>query len=145
MECLSIAHTHTLYPEYHNFNTLLAHACILPTSSLTPASSPVSCPPAHLCPHSPLTLLSHACVLPTSPMPTSSPVSTGDLLTLVLVQAGVQQNARLLRVSGLHYLAGSQVLEGFRTAASACALHQPTIAGPSISIVSIHKFRNWGW
>ena len=30
--------------------------------------------------------------------------------------------------------------EGFQTAASAHVLRQPTIAGPSISIVSVHKF-----
>ena len=46
----------------------------------------------------------------------------------------------LLRVSALHYSTRSQVLEGFWTVASAHALHQPTIAGLSISIVSIHKF-----
>ena len=39
----------------------------------------------------------------------------------------------MLQVSALHYLARSQVLEGFQTVASACVLHQPTIAGPSIS------------
>src|SRR5882724_1604803 len=33
---------------------------------------------------------------------------------------------RMLRVSALHYLAGDWVLGGFRTAASACALRQPT-------------------
>ena len=46
----------------------------------------------------------------------------------------------MLQVSALHYLAGDQVLEGFGTVASACVLCQPTIAGPSISIVSVHKF-----
>src|SRR5882724_1996324 len=47
----------------------------------------------------------------------------------------------LLQVSALHYFIGSWVLEGFWTVASAHALHQPTIAGLSISIISIHKFR----
>jgi len=51
-----------------------------------------------------------------------------------------QMASILLQVSALHYLAGSWVLEGIRTVASACALHQPTIVGPSISIVSVHKF-----
>ena len=31
--------------------------------------------------------------------------------------------------------------EGFRTVASACVLHQPTIVGLSISRIVIHKFR----
>src|SRR5882672_11532345 len=74
-------------PCPHSPPTVLAHTRILPTS-LTPTSSPVSCTPAHPCPHSPPTLLSHTCNLPTSlPMPTSSPVSTGDLPTLALVPA----------------------------------------------------------
>jgi len=47
----------------------------------------------------------------------------------------------LLRVSALHYLAGDRVMEGFWTVASAHALHQPTIAGPSISRIAVHKFR----
>jgi len=34
----------------------------------------------------------------------------------------------MLQVSALHYLAGSRVLEQFQTVASACVLHQPTIA-----------------
>ena len=38
------------------------------------------------------------------------------------------------------YSAGSQESEGFQTVASACVLCQPTIAGPSISIVNVHKF-----
>src|SRR5882724_6406761 len=46
----------------------------------------------------------------------------------------------MLQVSALHYSAGSQVSEGFWTVASAHALHQPTIAGPSISIINVHKF-----
>src|SRR5882724_11415430 len=40
---------------------------------------------------------------------------------------------QVLRASALHYLAGDRVTEGFRTVASARALRQPTIAGPSIS------------
>ena len=32
-------------------------------------------------------------------------------------------------------------LEEFQTVASAHVLHQPTIAGPSISIINVHKFR----
>ena len=43
-------------------------------------------------------------------------------------------------MSALHYSAGSQELEGFQTVASARVLCQPTIAGLSISIVSVHKF-----
>jgi len=42
-------------------------------------------------------------------------------------------------VSALHYSAGDQVSEGFRTVASARALHQPTIAGPNISRIVVHK------
>jgi len=49
-------------------------------------------------------------------------------------------NVHMLRVSTLHYSAGSQVLEGFQTVASARVLRQHTIVGLSISIVSIHKF-----
>jgi len=52
----------------------------------------------------------------------------------------VESGGPVLQVSALHYLAGDQVLEGFGTVASACVLCQPTIAGPSISIVSVHKF-----
>jgi len=44
-------------------------------------------------------------------------------------------------VSALHYSAGSWELEGFWTVASARVLCQPTIAGPSISIINVHKFR----
>jgi len=76
---VSCPHAH---PCPHPPPTLLAHAHILPMSSLTPMSSPVSCTHAFLHPHSPPILLTHACILPTSPMCTSSPVSTGDLLTL---------------------------------------------------------------
>jgi len=47
----------------------------------------------------------------------------------------------LLWVSALHYLAGSQVLEGFWTVASACVLCQRTVVGLSISIINVHKFR----
>ena len=36
-------------------------------------------------------------------------------------------------MSALHYLAGSWVLEGYWTVASAHVLCQPTIVGPSIS------------
>jgi len=50
----------------------------------------------------------------------------------------------LLRVSALHYSARSRELEGFWTVASARVLHQPTIVGPSISIINVHKFgTNW--
>ena len=47
----------------------------------------------------------------------------------------------LLQVSALHYLDRDKITEGFQTVASAGELCQPTIAGPSISIVSVHKFR----
>ena len=53
----------------------------------------------------------------------------------------IDPNSQVLRVSALHYSAGSWELEGFRTVASAHALHQPTIVGPSISRIVIHKFR----
>ena len=46
----------------------------------------------------------------------------------------------LLQVSALHYSARDQVTKGFQTVASAHALHQPTIVGPSISRIVIHKF-----
>ena len=46
----------------------------------------------------------------------------------------------MLGVSALHYSTGSQDSEGVGTVASACALHQPTIAHPGISIVSVWEF-----
>src|SRR5882724_1311413 len=46
----------------------------------------------------------------------------------------------LLQMRALHYLAGDRVTEGFWTVASACALHQPTIVGASISRIVVHKF-----
>ena len=46
----------------------------------------------------------------------------------------------MLQVSALHYLTRSQESEGFQRVASAHVLHQPTIVGPSISIINVHKF-----
>jgi len=50
------------------------------------------------------------------------------------------QGHAVLRVSALHYSTGSWNSEGVQTVASAHVLHQPTIACPSISIISVHKF-----
>ena len=46
----------------------------------------------------------------------------------------------LLQVNAVHYSARDWVMEGFQTVASARVLHQPTIAGLSISRIVIHKF-----
>jgi len=64
----------------------------------------------------------------------------GLTLAAELIALSKTPSSMLLQVSALHYSAGSQESEGFQTVASAHALCQPTIAGPSISIINIHKF-----
>jgi len=67
-------------------------------------------------------------------------VDGSALMLIFFSDSATLHHQALLRVSALHYSAGSWVLEGFRTVASACALHQPTIVGPSISRINVHKF-----
>ena len=60
---------------------------------------------------------------------------------LVTTQSNFSQwfMSLVLQVSALHYLARDWVLEGFQTVASARVLRQPTIVGPSISIINVHS------